>query len=743
MFGRSGYDGAMKWRVCATAAAGAVAFGLILAAFGLMLAAAQPPVFRSGIELIDVAVVVRDREGRFVEGLTPADFQILEAGVPQTIAAFDRVSIPIPPRQAESRSTAATATDVGSNEFAADGRIFVLVLDAWHVSPLGVAVVRQHARRFVEEHVAPGDLAAVMSPGASAEATQDFTADKARLLAAIDRFSGTKLRSATLELEEERRAAALSGVLMHGGKDPSDSERADRARSLSSMLEALAGHLGRVERRRKALLLFSEGVDYNTADIMGGVQRHASDVMRAMQSAIASLMRTNVSLYAIDPRALATGDGGNIEAAPHVPAPNAPRADGSMPRLDFSEPSIAEEYAASVRTLRSIAESTGGFAAVTSNDVSAAFTRIVEESSDYYVIGYSSSKPPKRGEFRPLRVRVSRPGVKVIARSGYVLPAEPRRTTAPAPVRDVPGPFTAPGRPRAGRVDLGAAETPAAPRVGGVPSELAALLASPLPSAGLPLRVHAAPFKGNGKKASVQVVIEVLGSALGFAERSGKFETRIELASLTVDDRGRGANGRSTTIDLRLTAAELQRVRTTGVRWISRVDLSPGRYQVRVAGHAAATTASGLVTIDVEVPEFEGGAALSAVTLTSMPSVLMVTRGEARLAAALRTPPTAARTFVAGDRIVAAAEVYGAVSAREAVTLMAEVLAADGRVVQQRREEVARRPTAETSFTIDTASIAPGEYVIRLALAGTRASAQTERRVPFTVVANPARARSR
>jgi hypothetical protein len=39
--------------------------------------------------------------------------------------------------------------------------------------------------------------------------------------------------------------------------------------------------------------------------------------------------------------------------------------------------------------LRQIAESTGGFAAVDRNDIRPAFERIIEESSNYYVLGYT------------------------------------------------------------------------------------------------------------------------------------------------------------------------------------------------------------------------------------------------------------------------------------------------------------------------------------------------------------------
>ena len=712
---------------------------LLCPALAVAFQSPQAPVFRSGVELIDVAVVVRDRDGRFVEGLTAADFQVTEADAPQTIAAFDRVSIPVwRPEPADAAPP--IAADVSSNEGVGDGRIFVLVLDALHVSASSLAAVRLHARRFVEQHVGRADLAAVLAPGSIDGASQDFTSDKAKLLAAIDRFTGTKLRSATIELEEERQAAALSGIMMHGGRDPSDAERASRARSLSSVLEALAGHLERVERRRKALLLFSEGIDYNTADVMGTVQQHASDVVHALKRAIGALMRTNVSLYAIDPRALSATGSPNTDRVPHVAAPNAPRADGSLPRLDLSEPSLDAEFAASLQSLRHIAEATGGFAAVTSNDVSEAFGRVVAESSDYYVLGYTPTRRGKPGEFRPIKVRVLRPGVRVLARSGYVVPKEQRPPAAVAPF-ETPASPAALRRPTPGRSGAIVAEEPPRPKT--VPGDLASLLATPLPAAGLPLRVQAAPFRGSGNKATIQVVIEVGGSSLAFAERGGRFETRIELASITVDSRGRGGNGRSTRMDLRLTSDEVQRVKSTGVRWISRLELTPGRYHLRVAGRAPASGATGLVTADVDVPAFENRLSLSGVTLTSLPSVLMVTKGEARLATVLETPPTAARTFVSGDRVLAGVEVYVPQSYAVPGQVIAEVTRLGGTAVLQREQRLAHvgrgARASEIGFAIETASLGPGRYVLRIHIEGTKPSAVTERRVPFDVVAPPSR----
>jgi hypothetical protein len=107
-----------------------------------------------------------------------------------------------------------------------------------------------------------------------------------------------------------------------------------------------------------------------------------------------------------------------------------------------------------------------------------------------YVLGYTPSKPSKRGEFRAIDVRVSRPGVRVVARKGYLVLSGPPRAFSTEAAAEVTLPANVPGRPRRSAIDITATETPA-PTVAGVPAELSVLLASPLPRAGLPNRVQA------------------------------------------------------------------------------------------------------------------------------------------------------------------------------------------------------------------------------------------------------------
>ena len=182
------------WRCCRTAVRGQ---------------ARQDPAprFRTGVDVVEVAVLARDSAGKPVTDLTRDEITVLEDGVPQPLVAFERVSLPARPAAVPPQRPAPVAQDVASNESSAPSRVFVLVLDSNHVAATRVRVVRDSARQFIENHVGPDDYVAVFSPGGIAAATQDFTTDKARLLAAVDQFTGMKMMSAIIEVDREQQAA--------------------------------------------------------------------------------------------------------------------------------------------------------------------------------------------------------------------------------------------------------------------------------------------------------------------------------------------------------------------------------------------------------------------------------------------------------------------------------------------------------------------------------------------------------
>ncbi len=73
-------------------------------------------------------------------------------------------------------------------------------------------------------------------------------------------------------------------------------------------------------------------------------------------------------------------------------------------------------------SLRTLADETNGFAAVSSNDFASAFERIVSDNSAYYVLAYYPPSNRRDGKFHRIEVRTSRPDLKVRARRGYAAP---------------------------------------------------------------------------------------------------------------------------------------------------------------------------------------------------------------------------------------------------------------------------------------------------------------------------------
>ena len=235
----------------------------------------------------------------------------------------------------------------------------------------------------------------------------------------------------------------------------------------------------------------------------------------------------------------------------------------------------------------------------------------------------------------------------------------------------------------------------------------------------------------------MDVVVEVLGRSLKFAERRGRFEERIELALLTVDGNARAANGRSATFDLRLTPEQYQGVRATGVRWISRLEMPAGHHQLRVAGRALQTVLSGLVTRDIDVPKFETDRVqISGVAITSLPSVLAITQGAARLSSALKTRPSAMRSFVSGDQVTAAVEVYvpSSIASIDVAALLED--ARGVRTPVDRKTAAGSRQTRlePVVFVIDTKALAAGSYALRIDGTPATGGYAVTQRVPFEII---------
>jgi VWFA-related protein len=380
-----------------------VAALIAFAAAGTMALLAQGQPLRVETVFVQTDVYVSDDRGNPLTDLTAEDFEIYEERVRKPIDAFRAVRIPLPGSLAPAASAVPPAPPgAAPDAAAAEGRTYIIVLDDLHIAAANAPRVRLMLAGFVDRGLGPDDRAAVAtSSGPSIE----LTTDRAAVKRAIDRFTGKGLRSPTSERLQDPRVN-LSGRIPPNA-DPFEIERGHRAHTTFDLLVSIGQRLRSTERRRITMVFVSEGVEIDEPGRRGS-GASAWTANRDLNRALDALSLATIVVYTIDPRGNATGAEGLIESSTVLE----PQGLGVR--------STRREMRQSQSLLTPLAANTGGAALLWRPDMAPSFERIVRESSQYYLIGYSAPPLPSRPEFRRIEVRVKRPGARVAARSGYI-----------------------------------------------------------------------------------------------------------------------------------------------------------------------------------------------------------------------------------------------------------------------------------------------------------------------------------
>ncbi|HEX6215817.1 MAG TPA: VWA domain-containing protein [Vicinamibacterales bacterium] len=661
----------------------------------------QPPItFRAEVNYVEVDARVLDQQGKFLPGMKPEDFEVLEDGKPQKVTAFSLVNIPLERVERPLFASRPVEPDVRNNLQGADGRIYLIVLDDLHTNALRSPRTKQAARMFIERYVGANDLAAVIHTGGRTDANQDFTNSQRLLLQAVDKFMGRKLRSSTMNKIDDYNRRSGTALESDPATDFEDKERGFQARAALDTVRNLANYLGNIRGRRKAIVMFSEGIDYNIYDIMSINNSGATEatvVMDATRDMIAAATRANVAIYGVDPRGLGASFD-NLAEIQSFPDDTS---------LGLNQSALYNEVRLAQDSLRTMSDETGGFAVVNRNDFDTAFQRIVDDNSSYYMLGYYSSNERRDGRFRKIEVRLkNRPGLVVRARKGYVAP----RGRAP--------------------------ETKAAAKEGASP-ELKEALESPLPLPALPLAVTASVFKGPAAKGSVVISTFIHGGSLPMTENNGMFKNDLEIIGIATDDKGKSFTTDRNTVNLNMKPDTANRVKATGFRVIQSLDLAPGRYLLRVGVKEANTRTAGMVTYDLEVPEFtKAPLTMSDIALTSaMSGAAPTIRPKDPLEKLLPGPLTTYREFPAIDEVALFTEVYDNIKLAHKTEIVATVKAEGGQAVWESREEHDSSELAGSAggygfqARVPLNKLAPGLYVLRVeatARVGDRATVSKE-----------------
>ena len=397
-----------------------------------LLLPAQEPAIRISTRLVEVEVIVRNKQGA-VEGLTKDDFTLFDKGVEQKLSFFRVVSS----RNASPDLPPPLPADVFSNRLPRRAEsptsATVVLIDRLNTHWNDQTHAKREIVRFLRS-VQPRDRIGLYVLSGDVKVLQEFTDDSQRLVDAMERYQPGPSR----ELASTEAPPADTGVVINksskGGLPQADVnmdiwldvmtgriqdfDAATRARTTLAAIEGIANHLARVPGRKNLIWVsgsfpFSLGIDDfsdRVAVSVTGASPSVNGMGRLHQSFAGEVTRTaravsnaNVAIYPVDARSLDSQTTGTIasasQRATNVAASRIPPGSDSL-------------YA--------LAEQTGGRVVTSSNDIHGAIRKAVEDSEVVYTLAFSPDSSTLDGKFHELKVKVARKGVDVRFRRGYL-----------------------------------------------------------------------------------------------------------------------------------------------------------------------------------------------------------------------------------------------------------------------------------------------------------------------------------
>jgi len=468
------------------------AVGIITVAAGLAVGAGpqQPPpgepppqTFRAGTVVVEVDAMVVDGNRRFVGDLGPGDFEVLEDGVPQKVEMVYVVrgtSVSTAAGEAGVAAPGAPVQPQAAVPASAPRRVFVLFFDEPHLEQGAFKRLRTAAEDFITGQFQPGDVGGVLIGGKMAG--NRLTSNREELVQAVK--SAKLAADATRrrrdlqdwprmsDVEAIRIAIASDGAVLQQVVDRATREApgsgrvmvdytpdvmqkarnvvselrqasAQTVKTLAALLNGLARFPG-----RKTVVLMTDGF-------------YVEEAMADLRQIVGMAARSNVRLYAIDGRGVSRG-----ALDTEITALNPMETGAAIP---------TDIYNTIEDGPNTLAVDTGGYVIRNTNDFKSALAEVAEDTSHYYVIGYSPSNTKMDGKFRTVSVKVKRPGLSVRARKGYLATPDAARTVPRAPQASEPEPSERPApEPTNPAAPVPVSPTPPAPAPTASPEPAAA-----------------------------------------------------------------------------------------------------------------------------------------------------------------------------------------------------------------------------------------------------------------------------
>jgi VWFA-related protein len=411
-----------------------------------------PFTFSTGVNLVLVPVVVRDREGHAIGTLKKEDFQLFDKGKLQEISKFSIEKAEAPPALPDtSIETDANgnpqAKPAGSAAQPIAGHFIMWLFDDLHLSFGDLAQTREAAKRVLKESFEPGTRAAIYTT--SNHTSLDFTDDVDKLKATLDQikpwptiptdaalkpcldvsyFQADRIINAN---DQQALLAAQAdylscpdaiGIVAQANTVAQQNGQAVNVQPYIAepvrMLVLKEVEIGFQDTRNTLLIL--KGLVRRMSAMPGTrtivlvspgfylVTDHRIDEMDVINAAI----RNNVVISSLDARGLySLTPGGNADTPTGVIDPNTMNVKASYER---------QAALANMDVLEEFAEDTGGAFFHDNNDFAGGLKLVATQPEYIYVLGFSPQNLKLDGSYHKLKIVLkNEAGLEMQARRGY------------------------------------------------------------------------------------------------------------------------------------------------------------------------------------------------------------------------------------------------------------------------------------------------------------------------------------
>lgn len=510
----------------------------------------QAPQFRSETNLVLVPVQVRSK-GQHVPDLKQDAFTLLQDGKEQKISVFEEVRTTTERlRRAKVQPNQFTNELVGNPQTA---RYTIIAIDRINTTTMDMIRVREGLMKFLAQAADTGDPIRLVSIELGGiRLIQDFTTDPKLIATALQRSNNPtgKLDESKSALNDNLHDLDVAGEGTYTGDALANFlGNLDKAKQAEQTMTAFQQRTARINALealqqlalslsglpgRKSLVWASSGYPFasmiregrTTASYNFGQVLEATSLDEYTTHLLNS---ANIALYPVDAR-------GTVNTA----------WEAMDPSVKYSPSDARKEYLNEsnrdvITTFRHLAEATGGKPCIERTDLSGCFKDAMEDSHEYYMLGFYVDPKNTKDGWHKLEVKVADKGTSVRARNGYLFP--------------LPDP----------------AETHN--------QDLSAAANSLLLDAAIPFQGQWLAQEPKGDKKAVHFQIQVPPSANVIEAQTGKLN--IEFIGIARARDGSVAGQFGQKIDRTLPPEAMASIQKGGIGYKNTFELAPGDYLVR------------------------------------------------------------------------------------------------------------------------------------------------------------------